>query len=63
LLAELFGSWKAWCDANGEKYGSARALADLLEEAEFPPKRGTNGKRAHEGLYLVNQPSAEEPLL
>jgi putative DNA primase/helicase len=62
-VADLFGSWKAWCDANGEKYGSARALGDLLEEAGFPRKRVAHGKRTHDGLYLVNQPSSEEPLL
>ena len=52
-LKDLFASWKSWCEANGEYPGTARDLANLLEELGFVRTRKHGGTRAHSGLCLV----------
>lgn len=52
-LKDLFESWTAWCDANGERPGSSRGLADLLVEQGFPRTRKHGGTRAHAGIRLA----------
>lgn len=34
-LADLYGSWKVWCEARGQRIGDARGLARKLDERGF----------------------------
>jgi hypothetical protein len=62
-LKDLFASWKSWCEANGEYPGTARDLANLLEELGFARTRKHGGTRAHSGLCLVTAWRPATPLV
>jgi putative DNA primase/helicase len=48
----LFGSWKTWCEQNGEQSGSQKALSENLQTRGFARLRQAHGKRAFSGLGL-----------
>ncbi len=50
--ARLFGSWKRWCESNGEKAGSSKAFAERLKTAHFK-KDDTRTERRFKGLSLI----------
>ena len=52
-LKDLFASWASWCEASGERTGTARALADSLEDQGFKRVRMAHGTRAHAGLRVA----------
>jgi putative DNA primase/helicase len=51
---DLFASWKAWADRNGELPGSARRFSNNLEARGFAPRR-TREARGFGGLQLVRE--------
>jgi putative DNA primase/helicase len=48
---ELFGSWKAWAESNGEFVGSPKRFAQNLEARSFQPVRKMRG-RGFQGLSI-----------
>jgi putative DNA primase/helicase len=38
-VADLFSSWKAWCEVRNHKLGSAMALSEMLAGRNFIKKR------------------------
>src|SRR5262249_4581198 len=42
--AQLFASWKAWCDQRGLTTGSAKALTDALSDRGLIHKRTKKGR-------------------
>jgi putative DNA primase/helicase len=44
LASKLYGSWKKWCDANGEDAGSGKALSMNLQKRGFTKKPTMYGK-------------------
>ena len=43
--ANLFRSWSAWANANGEKPGSNKWFSSILEKQGFKKQRGNKGRR------------------
>jgi P4 family phage/plasmid primase-like protien len=58
-LKELYPSWKAWADANGEAAGSRRQLAKALDARPGLTRRPLPGANIQgwEGIQLLPQPS------
>jgi putative DNA primase/helicase len=50
--AELFASWKHWCDSRNAAPGNANSLSDQLYERGFMRKKGTGGARGFVGLRV-----------
>jgi len=51
--SELFKAWTTWCEENGEKSGTQKALGERLAERGFEPHKGTKGRRTWRGLGLA----------
>jgi hypothetical protein len=49
---ELYEAYTRWCDSNGEKPRSQKALASGLRERGFEAAKGTKGTRIWRGLRL-----------
>lgn len=49
---ELYASWKTWCEANGEREGTQRALATRLTERGFTSSRDKHS-RNWDGIGLA----------
>jgi phage/plasmid-associated DNA primase len=47
----LYGSWKAWCDRNGEEAGSQKTFGLMLEQRGFSRFR-TKITRGYEGVRI-----------
>jgi putative DNA primase/helicase len=52
--AQLFGTWRDWCVANGVRYGSKKSFTRKLDERGFKEAR-SNGQRYYAGLSLNTQ--------
>jgi putative DNA primase/helicase len=50
--SELYKSWQAWADANGEFAGSQKAMTTELEKRGFMPDRDSAGQRIFRGIAL-----------
>jgi putative DNA primase/helicase len=48
----LFGSWKAWAERAGVRYGDIKSFGEAMETAHFVWKRKASGK-GYEGLRLM----------
>jgi putative DNA primase/helicase len=53
----LFGSWKRWCEQNGEQSGSQKGFSESLQSRGFSRVRKAQGKRAFSGLGLRSDTS------
>jgi phage/plasmid-associated DNA primase len=53
--SQLYSSWKAWCEERGFKPGSAKALADALNDRGYTPKRAHGGVRGFSRLTISVQ--------
>lgn len=53
---DLYASYKAWCDEEGERFMRQRDFGVKLTERNFTQTRGTGGLRSWKGLRLVTQP-------
>jgi putative DNA primase/helicase len=53
--AELFKSWKEWCEAAGEYPGTRRRFSQNLEAKGLVPERKTEG-RGYNGRRLNEKP-------
>jgi putative DNA primase/helicase len=51
-IAELFASWKLWCEDRNTKPGSARALAEALADRGFLRARDNEGQRGFRNLTI-----------
>ena len=51
-IAELFASWKAWCEERNHKPGTTTALSDMLTDRGFEKKREHGGHRGFAGLVI-----------
>jgi putative DNA primase/helicase len=49
--AQLYASWKQWCDERGIEPGSVKALSDGLTDRGHTPKRTKHG-RGFQNLVL-----------
>ena len=50
---KLYSGYKEWCEVNGERPMTKRALGMRLEEKGYKPGRTNTGARAWDGLFLV----------
>jgi putative DNA primase/helicase len=50
--AELFASWKAWCEVRNTKPGSAQTLSETLAERGFVKKRNNLGQQGFRNLVV-----------
>lgn len=51
----LYDTYKAWCEANGERAESKNNLSTLLAERGCTPKRRHGGQRLWEGLGMLSE--------
>jgi putative DNA primase/helicase len=59
LSAELFTSWKAWCEAQNLKPGSEKAFVEALIDKGFPKARKKYG-RGFVGISLIGRDGGRE---
>ena len=52
MSTPLFGSWKAWAEKAGVRFGDIKSFGETMEAAGFVWKRKNSGK-GYEGLRLV----------
>lgn len=60
--AELFASWNAWVERNGERPWAKKRFGQVMESRGFEAERGRSGNRGYRGVRLVrseNQESAD----
>ena len=57
---ELYASYQRWCEANGEKARSQKALAMGLRERGYEGFKGSKGVRCWRGLRLRREGEAAE---
>jgi putative DNA primase/helicase len=50
--AELFASWKEWCEARNFTPGTSRGFSDELVDRDYKRKKGTKGVRGFHNLTL-----------
>jgi P4 family phage/plasmid primase-like protien len=50
--AELFASWKTWCEGHNLKPGSAQALSEALTDRGFAKKRNNAGQQGFSNLSV-----------
>ena len=50
--ADLFASWKTWCDAHNLKPGSEQGFSGALRDKGFQKKRNAAGQMAFHKLIL-----------
>jgi putative DNA primase/helicase len=50
--ADLFASWAAYAKAAGDRAGTRKSFARMLERRHFEPYRQTGGVRAWRGIRL-----------
>ena len=50
--AELFASWKAWCEERNIKPGSAQALSEALVDRGFVKRRNNVGRKGFRNLIV-----------
>ena len=50
--AELFASWKTWCEAHNLKTGSQQGLSEALIDRGFVKKRNSAGQKGFRGLTV-----------
>lgn len=50
--AELFASWKTWCEERNLRPGSAQALSEALADRGFAKKRNNKGQRGFGNLTI-----------
>jgi phage/plasmid-associated DNA primase len=55
---ELYEAYTSWCEANGERARSQKALASGLRERGFEAAKGTKGVRVWRGLRLRREDEA-----
>jgi putative DNA primase/helicase len=53
--AELFASWKSWCEAGNTKAGSERAFSETLADRGFTRGRNKGGQRGFKNLVVKRQ--------
>ena len=51
-IADLFDSWKAWCEARNLKPGTTMALSGMLEDRGYEKRRDRAGQRGFCNLTL-----------
>jgi phage/plasmid-associated DNA primase len=54
--ADLFASWKTWCDARNLKPGSEQGFSSALHDKGFQKKRNAAGQMAFRNL-IIRQPT------
>jgi putative DNA primase/helicase len=52
LTADLFASWKTWCEGNNLKPGSQQALSEALSARGHIKKRDSSGRRGFSNLTI-----------
>jgi putative DNA primase/helicase len=55
--AELFASWKTWCDDRNLKPGSSQAFSEALADRGLVKKRNSSGQRGFGNLIVKNHDS------
>lgn len=61
VTAELYETYKRWCEASGERPLTQRTFGIRLQERGFMPGKGTHGVRLYIGLGLLSPlPRSEE---
>jgi len=53
LTADLFASWKAWCESSNLKPGNQQRLAEALIARGYPKKRDNTGRRGFSNLTVA----------
>jgi putative DNA primase/helicase len=53
--ADLFASWKVWCEANNLKPGSQQALSEALSARGYTKKRDSTDRRGFTNLTVARQ--------
>lgn len=56
----FYTEYKAWCDANGEKYETQRTLSGRMVERGFGEVRATGGLRLWLGVGLLDDKSGDQ---
>ena len=59
LTAELYAVYKSWCDDNGERAISKKALGLRLQEMGFTPAQDRRGARMWRGLCIAGHETAK----
>jgi putative DNA primase/helicase len=61
---ELFASWKAWAEANGERIGSSKAFSQAIEDMQIGLTRGRDGtgNKGWRGVRLANYAAGDSLL-
>lgn len=53
--ADLYRSYRTWCEENGERFLAQKMFALRLSERGFTSRRGTKGKRLWDGLAVAGE--------
>ena len=60
--ADLFASWRKYCERTGEHAGTEKRFRENLKQRDFTPKRqGETGRGGFAGILLIRRDYADDP--